>query len=252
MVQDLARALNRAVTDRTNGGDKVIAALMAMAWIGAAPADPSGPSFRCTGSLSPTETLICGDPELSAYDRAMALAWSQKWGRDDWSAARQREWLKERDQCGTDRACVLEKYQGWVSGLNALDSNGPWLDRAGRPADGSALMLGSLQSPRGSVDALNESAQLSIVTVGPGWYVFRAFGNYIYDPHDGRGPNLSDSAAVGMVHLENGKGSYADGPTEEAGTCAIDFIRLRGGGWRLEENGGCGGLGSSLSGTYRP
>jgi len=214
------------------------------------PQAAEGPSFRCTGSLSPTEALICGDSELSAYDRAMAFAYSHKWQPDHPDWADQKAWLVRRDACGRRRGCVLDLYRAWIGGIAAPDYYGASLSRIGDvPADGSDLMLGSLQSSSGKVAPLGDSGDLSIRAVGGGWYLFKATAAHFYDPDDGRGANVSTSEAMGLVHLDKGKGVFTEDP-EMPKPCAVAFTKLPNGKWQLKENGNCSGVGSTLSGTY--
>ena len=116
--------------------------------------------------------------------------------------------------------------------------------------DGSDLMLGTLQSPRGRVRRLGDSGELHIRPLGRDWYLFQANANHAYDPRDGLGANVSTSEASGVVHLENGNGIFVEDPAT-AESCAIRFTRLPRGAWRLIEVGTCSGLGSSLTGIYR-
>jgi uncharacterized protein YecT (DUF1311 family) len=209
----------------------------------------TGPSFRCAGPLTPTESLICGDAELSAYDRAMAIARTRPRRAPMSNSEDQRAWLHQRDACGRQRSCVRASYQDILNEL-APFSAGPSLRRTAmvRP-DGSDLMLGALQSPTGRVRRLGDDAQLQIQSLGGMWYLFEATATHLYDPHDGRGANVSDSEAVGVIHVVNGSGTLAEDSAEPAG-CSVRFTRLRRGAWRLVETGSCSGLGSTLSGIY--
>ena len=210
-----------------------------------------GPSFRCTGTLSPTEALICSDVELSAYDRAVAFAYSHKWYPQDQHRRDQLAWLKDRNACGGDRSCVLSAYSVWVGGLSILDYRGDSLTRTDDvPRNADDLILGTLQSPTGEVKPLGDSGNIMIQPVGGGWYLFGAIAEHFYDPHDGLGPNVSTAESGGMVRIVGGKGTYADDPADP-NACAIEFTKLSNGGWRLDENGQCGGVGATLSGVYR-
>ena len=230
----------------------LVALLGASAAIGQASGSTQGatdPSFRCAGTLTPTESLICGDAELSAYDRAMVIARTRTRRARTSNSEGQRAWLHQRDACGRQRSCVLTSYQDRLNELTPFPA-GPSLRRTAmfRP-DGSDLMLGSLQSPTGRVRRLGDDAQLQIQPLGGEWYLFQATAAHLYDPHDGLGANVSDSEAVGVIHLDHGSGRFVEDPAEGEG-CSIRFTRLRPGAWRLVETGSCSGLGSSLSGIY--
>jgi len=213
---------------------------------GGSPTASHAPSFRCEADLSQTEQLICSDAELSAYDRGVAYAFSRSWrlleGR---VASNQRDWLRRRDRCGTRRDCVLQAYKDWVQDSTGA-SLGTELRRvAGSSDDSGDYFLETFQSPPGEVTQLSDSGQLSMKALGDDWYFFAARALYIYDPHDGRGSNVSDSGAQGLVYLTNGRGTFVD-----EYSCALKITKLPKGAWKLVEQGGCSGVGSSLTGIY--
>lgn len=231
--------------------------LLALAIPGAAPvvdsAQPpavAGPSFRCSGQLSPTEALICRDAELRAYDRAVAFVHDRKVHLTYRGRESQRAWMMERDRCGDNRACVLEAYRDWIGGLSIARHAGSSLNRiAGPPATGEDLMLGTLQSPTGKVKSRGHSGYLFIKPLGASWYLFQATATFFYGSSDGRGANLSTSEAAGLVRISRGSGTFTD-ERDSSRACSIQFTSLQGGRWKLIETGGCSGLGSSLTGIY--
>lgn len=225
-----------------------LAAGAAVATAAPAPLDEARPSFRCGAGVNPVERMICGDSELRAYDRAMALAFARRTGSP--GAAQQRRWLDERNAC-RDRRCVVGAYREWFDDFGRWKGLGRPLARRGPPpADGSDLMLATLQAPADRVDSLGHSGALTIRPVGGGWYLFRATASYSYDPHDGRGANVSTSDAHGLVRIAGGAGRFIQDPAS-ADSCTLAFTSLARGAWKLVEKGGCSGLGSSLTGLYR-
>ena len=211
--------------------------------------DEARPSFRCSDGLGAVQRMICGDSELRAYDRAMALAFARVRRSGSVGAAEQRGWLDRRNAC-PDRECVLAAYHDWFEDFDRWARLGRPLERRGPPPeDGSELMLATLQSPEGRVDSLGHSGALTIRSVGGGWYLFRATATYTYDPNDGRGTNVSTSDAHGMVRIVGGSGRYVEDASGEG--CRLAFTRLPRSAWQLVEEGGCSGLGSSLTGIYR-
>jgi len=187
----------------------------------------TGPSFGCGGALSQVETLICGDAELSAYDRAMAFAWSHKWRprAPDWAS--QTAWLKRRNDCGA-RGCVLEAYRAWIGAIEFLDSDG---------AGESLKRVG---------DKGMNYGELFIHALGGDWYLVSAQAIYFYELPEGQGTTFNSSElGTQLIHVIGGKA------TDEE--CGVDFTRLPKGRWKLVENGeGCSGMRSTLSGTYGP
>ncbi len=188
----------------------------------------TGPSFGCAGALSPVETLICGDAELSAYDRAMAFAWSHKWRPHEPDWASQQAWLKRRNDCGSKRGCVLEAYQAWIGALDFLDSE-----------------VASEPLKRAGDKGMN-SSELFLHALGGDWYIVSAQALTFYDLPDGQGPTFNSSdLGTQLIHVVGGKATD--------GVCGVDFTRLPKGRWKLVETGDtCSGMRSTLSGIYGP
>jgi len=87
-------------------------ALLALV-IPAAPA--AAQSFDCKKASTATEKAICDSPFLGAYDLDMAFAYKDARGTlsgDERTKLldAQRAWLKERDRCGGDSACLEKAY----------------------------------------------------------------------------------------------------------------------------------------------
>jgi uncharacterized protein len=90
-------------------------ALSALSW----PAQ-AGPSFACRNLEHDAERTICNSAYLSRLDRRMArkyneLAVGMK-AYSDYESLRelratQRQWLKERNACGSDKDCIAARYQ---------------------------------------------------------------------------------------------------------------------------------------------
>lgn len=236
--------------------------LTSTVFIAAQLAVPAGarvsPSFQYDGELTATEWAICEDAELSAHDTAMAFAYAHRWRPPLSERISQRDWLAKRNACGRDRECIRMAYRSWIDGLMSAPRSAQILERVGEVDDhGADLLLANVRSfgrrsaPAGSVTILGDDGSLFIRALGGDWYFFRIEAAHFYDPHDGRGPNATDSYAVGVAHLPNGKGVWREAP-EEPASCTIEFTRLRAGAWQIAEPGAyCSGTGSTLSGTYR-
>jgi hypothetical protein len=211
-----------------------------------------GPSFACSAQLTASEQIICNNAELSAYDRAMAWAIGHKWKKAFGDRREQQKWLAQRDACLNRRACLLAAYRQWIEDLDTIRLPGPEFERRGSANNrGGDLILGSIQSPTGSVKALDDSGNLFIEALGGDWFVFALNATHFYDPHDGRGANASTGEAVGVVHLPGGKGEWVAEP-DVPNSCAVSFSRLSARTWRVEEiQDGCSGIGATLTGVYR-
>lgn len=86
-------------------------------------------SFDCAlDKLSGTEKTICADEYLSGADNVLNRQWSAAY---DTSLARgllkmrQREWLQDRADCGTDVSCLKESYQKRIGQLASLTGFAP-------------------------------------------------------------------------------------------------------------------------------
>jgi hypothetical protein len=68
------------------------------------------PSFPCAKASLPAEKAICGSFTLAAWDRSVALGWHRllELGPSSEDRDRQKAFLRERNSCGADAAC-LEK-----------------------------------------------------------------------------------------------------------------------------------------------
>jgi len=108
-------------------------AAAALLWPLGSPADAADPSFPCTGTLKPTESVICSDESLAALDRALATAYRNKFDGLPVESAdaleevvkslaiTQKAWLAHRNRCGTDRACIYQAYVVRKGALSAGD-----------------------------------------------------------------------------------------------------------------------------------
>lgn len=73
------------------------------------------PSFDCRTDTQPVERTICGDAALASRDRILSetyyriadrLSQSERIALRD----RQREWIRQRNACGTDSGCIARVY----------------------------------------------------------------------------------------------------------------------------------------------
>lgn len=109
------------------------AALLATSGLAAGPA--SAASFSCSGVSAADETAICGDCDLAQLDVKMAtlygvatklVAMGQRGIIED----EQRAWLRQRSQCGGDKACLRTAYQTRIrqieTALDDIYSRGPF------------------------------------------------------------------------------------------------------------------------------
>ncbi len=67
------------------------------------------PAFACAEAKSATEKAICADQDLADLDRGMAWLWDHA-AHTATASSRQRGWLKKRDACGADTACLRAAY----------------------------------------------------------------------------------------------------------------------------------------------
>lgn len=79
------------------------------------PTGIGGPSYECLNASTPSESALCADQTLWAKDRAMNAIYF--WVKDNVKPvdrkrilAAQREWLGERNACGSDASCLHDIY----------------------------------------------------------------------------------------------------------------------------------------------
>jgi uncharacterized protein YjbI with pentapeptide repeats len=75
-----------------------------------------GPGFDCARAGSATERAVCASDELSAMDAALSALWRGR-PRTDADRAAQRAWLRARNACGGDAACLSGSYEGRIAAL---------------------------------------------------------------------------------------------------------------------------------------
>ncbi len=81
-----------------------------------------GPSFDCRKAASADERAICASADLAAIDRQLADAYSAALASaDDATAikAAQRQWIADRQSCGSDGACLAAAYDRRIAALTA-------------------------------------------------------------------------------------------------------------------------------------
>ncbi len=106
--------------------------------LGALPSAQAAPSFSCRGNLNDAEAAICSDPQLSDLDREMADIYNSRVDRAreperSRVVAAQRAWLRERDDCGSDKKCLRSVYRERTAALSVGD-NAPADRRPPEPA----------------------------------------------------------------------------------------------------------------------
>jgi hypothetical protein len=90
------------------------------------PTGVDGPSYACAEAATPTELAMCKDEDVWAKDRAMSSIYF--WIRDNVEPATkkqillvQRNWLKERNACGNDTACLHSVYDSRLEDLKGIE-----------------------------------------------------------------------------------------------------------------------------------
>jgi uncharacterized protein len=83
-------------------------------------ARPSRPSFDCSDAKSPDEATICSHDKLARLDGEIAVAAKGAGGyRTGHDGSNDLDYLKERRNCGSDAACILDVQAREVSILNS-------------------------------------------------------------------------------------------------------------------------------------
>src|SRR5262249_58908633 len=107
-----------------NGERTVMHRTVALGAIGVsagAAAAGAKPSFDCRKAATPSEKAICADAELARIDRGIAAAFRQLKAelasQIETLAEEQTEFLKARDACGAEKACLARTMETRRSAL---------------------------------------------------------------------------------------------------------------------------------------
>jgi uncharacterized protein YecT (DUF1311 family) len=73
------------------------------------------PSFNCAKAFTKTEKAICASPAIATLDNVMVGLYKKVRGARKGAArnalvAQQKQWLKQRNACGSDIACLAQRY----------------------------------------------------------------------------------------------------------------------------------------------
>lgn len=193
----------------------------------AAASPNTGPSFSCSRASTPTEKVICSDPELAAWDRAHAQVYRQLDHGWDMTLPQQREWLAMRDKCVANKPCLLATYRDWPGFRHVMGGVGTAYERIGT--------------------GRRDPASINILPIHGQWYFFSltALHQQTSDPG-----STNTGLISGLVELDRGTATYSEGPEDH--DCRF-HLRKTPRGWEIEEFGTssqCGGLNVFVSGTY--
>jgi uncharacterized caspase-like protein/uncharacterized protein len=80
------------------------------------------PSFDCNTNFLPAEVAVCNNTELAQLDVELDKVYSQTahrstQGRRNQLLVEQRQWIHDRDTCGSDPACIRLQYQARLGQL---------------------------------------------------------------------------------------------------------------------------------------
>lgn len=141
----------------------LLAGLLPVAAGAATPVDGDVPAFDCAKAGKAAEKHICADPVLRGYDRELARAWKRARAQSpDRKAleADQQHWLRKRDDCNDNLACLRRAYARRQVQLAHVAGpfrwQGDWT-RVGSPGTDSTLSITLPVSGAGtlSADAVN-------------------------------------------------------------------------------------------------
>jgi len=190
------------------------------------------PSFPCGPTVTPVEAAICGDPELAAYDRAMARAYHPTSPN---ARAAQRAWLLTRDRCRGSK---------WIKGCLRQAHVVRLLSKGG--------LFGTSEKPESALVPLFRRAPdqgpggLALLDVGAGKLVYHLWASYWNYARDPEHPSEISGEQFGVMGMINGVGH------ENAGEVCDFTLRKRGNGWAVEGADACLGANNNPNGTYLP
>ncbi|MFC5741454.1 lysozyme inhibitor LprI family protein [Dyella tabacisoli] len=155
-------------------------------------------SFDCGKAASAAEKAICADATLSQQDSDLAAAWKQALARGGDTAAlktSQRDWLKQRDTCGSDTRCLGDSYRRRQQALGAA-----------RPS--TAVHSGWVQTWELDSDNNSVGGELTFTGTPPHLH-------FTIETHDG----AQLGSIEGDLLLQGDHGSY------RSDHCRLDFSR---------------------------
>ena len=190
------------------------------------------PSFPCNSMNSIVEAAICADPELAAYDRAMALAYPRMTLE---ARKTQKAWLAERNRCGDSRkvrVCLRRAY------VDRLLSRGGVFGSIEKPENATVLVF------RRSEDG--GPGGIAILDVGGGKLVYHLWSTFFSYAYNSDHPREISGDTYGVIAMDKGTG-------HEIATKECDFtISRHGNGWTITDSGPCLGVNNNPDGTYLP
>jgi uncharacterized protein len=73
------------------------------------------PSFNCAKAYAKAEKAICANPAIATLDNVMVDLYkkaraARKGAARNAITAQQKQWLKQRNACGPDIACLAQRY----------------------------------------------------------------------------------------------------------------------------------------------
>lgn len=189
------------------------------------------PSFACGPTNSQVEAAICSDPELAAYDRAMALTYPRM---KPGLRATQRAWLAERDKCASAKrvqSCIRRAYAGRLTEFGMFSS-----DRKAANAVGITFARVKEYGP----------GELKILDIGGGEFVYYlSFTRFNFDRDPDHPDEVSDDT-FGVLRMRDGIGRQV--ATNE---CRFS-LKQHGKGWIVSNSDICGGKNNTPDGLYLP
>ena len=192
-------------------------------------------SFDCAKAKGETETMICGDAELSKLDEALAVAYKKATANPadkDFVREWQRTWLSMRSACGS-LDCMKPAYTSQISDLNERAERGSAVGYSGKYE----------RVFRGKPD--KHTSNLTIIELKNDRV--RVFGTSAWVGNPATG-NVNVGEINSVARVAGNKISYQELENEEC-KFVITFIDkgLKVGADKLQ----CGGHNVTFSGDYR-
>jgi uncharacterized protein len=88
---------------------------------GGSSAGRANPSFPCSKARQSAEIAICSSSLLADLDVQLNQLYLRVKGRSKHYAARQRSWVDRRNACGSDEACIEQRYREQIDYLQSVN-----------------------------------------------------------------------------------------------------------------------------------
>ena len=163
----------------------------------------ASPSFDCKKAGTPVEHSICDNPELAELDSQLAKAYKRaRAAAADPNKVRseQRAWVKERNKCRSNVACLQQSYQSRLAALGVKQepsapvnapavAQAPSVAQVQKPA--AQTIEPTISTPRATSQPTKSFTELLLEELGAGGWAFCSSSQIALSAIDARDNSLT-------------------------------------------------------------